>query len=133
MRYFPHIISLLYNERCRHLVALGQLVFKFVPLDVCSNARAGNLFSDSTPGIHVFDVRCRFSIRTFCRAVTTVVTEYAAYCASALPADDRFRSAFLWGRREMLAAVAARLRDRTDLVWVDLGGGTGVRSHYILK
>ena len=27
----------------------------------------------------------------------------------------------------MLAAVAARLRDRTDLVWVDLGGGTGVR------
>jgi hypothetical protein len=27
----------------------------------------------------------------------------------------------------MLAACAARLQDRDDLVWVDLGGGTGVR------
>lgn len=26
----------------------------------------------------------------------------------------------------MLAAAAARLRERRDLVWVDLGGGTGV-------
>jgi len=28
----------------------------------------------------------------------------------------------------MLAACAARLADKKDLVWVDLGGGTGV-SH----
>lgn len=27
----------------------------------------------------------------------------------------------------MLAAAAARLRDRRDMVYVDLGGGTGVR------
>ena len=44
----------------------------------------------------------------------------------ALPADDAFRSRFLWGRKPMLAACAARLQDRDDLVWVDLGGGTGV-------
>jgi len=41
-------------------------------------------------------------------------------------ADDKFREKFLWGRRPMLAACAARLRDRSNLVWVDLGGGTGV-------
>ncbi|KAI8469365.1 MAG: hypothetical protein J3K34DRAFT_282994 [Monoraphidium minutum] len=40
-------------------------------------------------------------------------------------AYDKFRTNFLWGRRPMLAACAARLRDRSDLVWVDLGGGTG--------
>ncbi|CAG9467464.1 unnamed protein product [Pedinophyceae sp. YPF-701] len=40
---------------------------------------------------------------------------------------DKFREHFLWGRRPMLAATAARLREtgRKDLVWVDLGGGTG--------
>lgn len=43
-----------------------------------------------------------------------------------LHADDRFRANFLWGRKPMLAACAARLAGRTDLVWVDLGGGTGV-------
>ena len=42
--------------------------------------------------------------------------------------DDKFRSRFLWGRRPMLAACAARLKDRSDLVYVDLGGGTGVSS-----
>jgi Ethanolamine utilization protein EutJ (predicted chaperonin) len=26
----------------------------------------------------------------------------------------------------MLAAAAARIKDMEDLVWVDLGGGTGV-------
>jgi len=41
-------------------------------------------------------------------------------------ADDKFRSSFLWGRKPMLAACAARLADKKDLVWVDLGGGTGV-------
>lgn len=40
-------------------------------------------------------------------------------------AYDKFRSNFLWGRRPMLAAAAARLRDRSDMVYVDLGGGTG--------
>ena len=61
------------------------------------------------------------------RAVTLKLTmsEYAV--SSSVRADDRFRARFLHGRKEMLAAVAARLRDRTDLVWVDLGGGTGVR------
>ena len=47
--------------------------------------------------------------------------------------DDSFRSKFLWGRKPLLAACAARLRGiaadakRTGagLVWVDLGGGTG--------
>jgi betaine lipid synthase len=43
-------------------------------------------------------------------------------------ADDNFRSKFLWGRKPMLAACAARLAEKNDLVWVDLGGGTGVRS-----
>ena len=41
-------------------------------------------------------------------------------------ADDNFRSKFLWGRKPMLAACAARLAERNDLVWVDVGGGTGV-------
>ena len=41
--------------------------------------------------------------------------------------DDKFRSSFLWGRKPMLAACAARLADQKDLIWVDLGGGTGVR------
>ena len=40
--------------------------------------------------------------------------------------DDHFREKFLWARQPMLAACAARLTDRGDLVWVDLGGGTGV-------
>lgn len=41
---------------------------------------------------------------------------------------DKFREKFLWGRRPMLAAAAARLRDRHDLIWVDMGGGTGVSA-----
>ncbi|CAL5226880.1 g9753 [Coccomyxa viridis] len=40
-------------------------------------------------------------------------------------AYDNFRSKFLWGRKPMLAACAARLAERNDLVWVDVGGGTG--------
>lgn len=40
-------------------------------------------------------------------------------------AYDKFRSSFLWGRKPMLAACAARLADQKDLIWVDLGGGTG--------
>eukprot|EP00879_Flechtneria_rotunda_P011867 GHRR01012396.1.p1 GENE.GHRR01012396.1~~GHRR01012396.1.p1 ORF type:complete len:672 (+),score=176.99 GHRR01012396.1:1113-3128(+) len=40
-------------------------------------------------------------------------------------AYDKFRAKFLWGRRPMLAAAAARLRNRNDLIWVDMGGGTG--------
>jgi hypothetical protein len=52
-----------------------------------------------------------------------------------LDADDKFRDRFLWGRRPMLAAVAARLPKATDNVWVDLGGGTGVSlsSHETLR
>ena len=46
--------------------------------------------------------------------------------ACAWCADDNFRSKFLWGRKPMLAACAARLAEKNDLVWVDLGGGTGV-------
>ncbi|MEW5303500.1 MAG: hypothetical protein WDW38_001833 [Sanguina aurantia] len=38
---------------------------------------------------------------------------------------DAFRKNFLWGRKPMLAACAARLKGRNNLVWVDLGGGTG--------
>mmetsp|Transcript_20159 Transcript_20159/g.56144 ORF Transcript_20159/g.56144 Transcript_20159/m.56144 type:complete len:687 (-) Transcript_20159:861-2921(-) len=40
-------------------------------------------------------------------------------------AYDKFRANFLWGRKPMLAACAARLAQRRDLIWVDLGGGTG--------
>jgi hypothetical protein len=40
-------------------------------------------------------------------------------------AYDSFRSKFLWGRKPMLAACAARLEGQDGLVWVDLGGGTG--------
>ncbi|KAG2493304.1 hypothetical protein HYH03_008440 [Edaphochlamys debaryana] len=40
-------------------------------------------------------------------------------------AYDAFRSRFLWGRKPMLAACAARLAERSNLIWVDLGGGTG--------
>lgn len=38
---------------------------------------------------------------------------------------DAFRERFLHGRRPMLAACAARLSDQHNMVWVDLGGGTG--------
>ncbi|KAJ9529578.1 hypothetical protein QJQ45_013915 [Haematococcus lacustris] len=40
-------------------------------------------------------------------------------------AYDKFRANFLWGRKPMLAACAARLAGKTNLIWVDLGGGTG--------
>lgn len=46
----------------------------------------------------------------------------------AVCADDKFRDRFLWGRRPMLATVAAKLPKATGNVWVDLGGGTGVCS-----
>ncbi|CAI5471037.1 unnamed protein product [Closterium sp. Yama58-4] len=50
-------------------------------------------------------------------------------------AYDRFRRNFLHGRKPMLAACAARLRGSTDMVWVDLGGGTAenveMMSEYI--
>lgn len=45
-----------------------------------------------------------------------------------LLSDDKFRKHFLWGRRPMLAACAARLQGQSNMVWVDLGGGTGVRG-----
>ncbi len=49
-------------------------------------------------------------------------------CCRFLPCtDDNFRSSFLWGRRPMLAACAARLAHLKGMTWVDLGGGTGVR------
>lgn len=38
---------------------------------------------------------------------------------------DQFRSRFLWGRRPMLQQVAERLSGKADVIWVDLGGGTG--------
>jgi len=40
-------------------------------------------------------------------------------------AYDSFRQGLLHGRRPMQAALAARLEDSEDLVWVDMGGGTG--------
>jgi hypothetical protein len=40
------------------------------------------------------------------------------------PADDSFRSKFLWGRRPMLAACAARLRDFDNMV----GGWMGAAA-----
>ncbi|GAX75478.1 hypothetical protein CEUSTIGMA_g2921.t1 [Chlamydomonas eustigma] len=40
-------------------------------------------------------------------------------------AYDNFRTNFLWGRKPMLAACAARVAGRSNMIWVDLGGGTG--------
>lgn len=37
---------------------------------------------------------------------------------------DQFRKGFLWGREPLLRSLAARLKGKTDLTWVDLGGGT---------
>lgn len=42
--------------------------------------------------------------------------------AHAPPADDSFRAKFLWGRRPMLAACAARLRDNDGMVSEAAGG-----------
>jgi betaine lipid synthase len=45
-----------------------------------------------------------------------------------LNVDDAFRSKFLWGRKPLLASCAARLSNlesSDDMIWVDLGGGTG--------
>ncbi len=69
-------------------------------------------------------VRC---LHARCCAATLKLATSEYTVSPLVPADDRFRARFLHGRKEMLAAVAAHLRDRTDLVWVDLGGGTGVR------
>lgn len=48
---------------------------------------------------------------------------------------DQFRESFLWGRKPMLAACAARLESQSNMVWVDLGGGTAenvaMMSEYI--
>lgn len=46
---------------------------------------------------------------------------------------DGFRSKFLWAREPMLAACAARLQGMNDLVWVDLGGGTGENIELMSK
>lgn len=53
---------------------------------------------------------------------------YFASCPhdACMRADDKFRANFLWGRKPMLAACAARLANRNNMIWVDLGGGTGV-------
>ena len=55
------------------------------------------------------------------------VAESFAWLAAQLlpPADDAFRAKFLWGRRPMLAACAARLRDNSDMVRAGKGGGWG--------
>ena len=53
--------------------------------------------------------------------------------------DDAFRSRFLWGRKPMLAAAAARLCSGGSLppprsrVWVDLGGGTAFNVQTMLS
>lgn len=56
---------------------------------------------------------------------TDHATRLESFYGGQAEAYDKFRANFLWGRRPMLAACAARLEGRTDLVWVDLGGGTG--------
>ncbi|XP_024520609.1 uncharacterized protein LOC9660589 [Selaginella moellendorffii] len=47
-----------------------------------------------------------------------------SFYSSQANAYDHFRAGFLHGREQMLASCAARLRGSSDLVWVDLGGGT---------
>lgn len=47
------------------------------------------------------------------------------FYSSQVNSYDTFRKYLLWARPEMLKACASRLTNKTDLVWVDLGGGTG--------
>jgi betaine lipid synthase len=69
------------------------------------------------------------SLCTFCSLTSFQQSihsfEQSTPCIPHSGADDAFRSRFLWGRKPMLAACAARLHDQDNLVWVDLGGGTG--------
>lgn len=48
-----------------------------------------------------------------------------AFYSGQAGAYDKFRANFLWGRKPMLASCAARLEGKRDMIWVDLGGGTG--------
>jgi betaine lipid synthase len=48
-------------------------------------------------------------------------------------ADDNFRAKFLWGRERLIQVSSARLEDRSDLVWVDLGGGTAENVQFMSK
>ena len=45
---------------------------------------------------------------------------------------DKFRENFLWGRRDLLAALAARFEGRKNLIWVDMGSGTGRNCEMML-
>lgn len=68
-------------------------------------------------------------IRTWHRLFVVMLADGATPCRAHYQpcTDDKFRSSFLWGRRPMLAACAARLGHLKGMTWVDLGGGTGVR------
>jgi len=48
-------------------------------------------------------------------------------------AYDNFRAKFLWGRERLIQVSSARLEDRCDLVWVDLGGGTAENVQFMSK
>ena len=46
---------------------------------------------------------------------------------------DAFRKNLLWAREDMLKACAVRLEKQTNLVWIDLGGGTGENVEMMSK
>eukprot|EP00959_Pyramimonas_sp_CCMP1952_P224259 4689281-Pyramimonas_sp.AAC.1 len=54
-------------------------------------------------------------------------------CALVTNADDNYRANLLWGRERLMQATSARLADRNDMVWVDLGGGTAENVKYMSK
>eukprot|EP00210_Caulerpa_lentillifera_P002059 g1974.t1 len=56
-----------------------------------------------------------------------------AFYSPQASAYDGFRKNFLWGREPMLAACAARLRETQNIIWVDLGGGTGENVQMMKK
>lgn len=48
-------------------------------------------------------------------------------------AYDSYRANLLWGRERLVQATSARLAERSDMVWVDLGGGTAENVKYMEK
>lgn len=63
----------------------------------------------------------------------THASRLEAFYAGQASHYDKFRSNFLWGRKPLLAALAARLRQQDNLIWVDLGGGTGANVEMMLE
>jgi betaine lipid synthase len=46
---------------------------------------------------------------------------------------DSYRQRFLWGRPGMLQRCSELLKNSRDIVWIDLGGGTGSNVEVMLR